>query len=161
MYLTKSLIFLFFYASITFAQTGSLIGKITDGSMPIPSANVILLETSIGTACDEEGSYQIKNIPVGKYQIRYSAVGYLTQTIPIEIFPNKTVELNVKLSSVAIEVQTVEVTGQKQQEQRDTRTSFLDLNPRNAKILPGASEDVFRTLQSLPGILAPNDFSSQ
>jgi len=27
--------------------------------------------------------------------------------------------------------------------------------------LPGAAEDVFRTLQSLPGVLAPNDFSSQ
>ena len=49
----------------------------------------------------------------------------------------------------------------KVQQQNDTRTSLIDLNPRNAKILPGAAEDVFRTLQSLPGILAPNDFSSQ
>jgi hypothetical protein len=158
---TKILFILFFYTTIAFPQAGNLIGKLTDGLQPIPSANVILIETSIGTACNEEGYYQIKNIPVGKYRVKFSAVGYLTQTIPVEIFSNKTVELNVKLGSVAIEVQTVEVTGQKQQEQRDTRTSFLDLNPRNAKILPGASEDVFRTLQSLPGILAPNDFSSQ
>ncbi len=60
-----------------------------------------------------------------------------------------------------IEIQSVEVTGLKIQEQSDTRTSLIDLNPRNAKILPGAAEDVLRTLQSLPGILAPNDFSSQ
>jgi len=148
MSLSKILFVLLFNTAVVFPQTGNLIGKITDGSQPIPSANIILVETSIGAACNEEGFYQIKNIPVGKYQVKFSSVGYLTQIISVEIFSNKTVEINIKLISVAIEVQTVEVTGQKQQQQSDTRPSFLDLNPRNAKILPGASEDVFRTLQS-------------
>ncbi len=58
-------------------------------------------------------------------------------------------------------MQDVEITGLRQQKQSDTRTSLIDLNPRDAKILPGAVEDVLRTLQSLPGVLAPNDFSSQ
>ena len=49
----------------------------------------------------------------------------------------------------------------KQQDSSDTRTSLLDLNPRSAKILPGAGEDVLRTLQALPGVLSPNDFTSQ
>jgi hypothetical protein len=69
--------------------------------------------------------------------------------------------LNVELESKAIELESVEVTDFQIQDQRDTRTSLIDLNPRDAKTLPGAAEDVFRTLQSLPGVLAPNDFSSQ
>ncbi len=69
--------------------------------------------------------------------------------------------LNVELEIKAIELQSVEVTDINRQDQSDTRTSVIDLNPRDAKVLPGAAEDVFRTLQSLPGVLAPNDFSSQ
>ena len=65
------------------------------------------------------------------------------------------------LDEAVIEIESVQVTGMKVQQQNDTRTSLIDLNPRNAKILPGAAEDVLRTLQSLPGVLAPNDFSSQ
>jgi hypothetical protein len=43
----------------------------------------------------------------------------------------------------------------------DARTSFISVEPRTAKILPGVGEDVFRTLQAMPGVVAPNDFTSQ
>ena len=79
----------------------------------------------------------------------------------LKSFPDKTTELNITLDEAVIEIESVQVTGMKVQQQNDTRTSLIDLNPRNAKILPGAAEDVLRTLQSLPGVLAPNDFSSQ
>jgi hypothetical protein len=150
-----------FYSVFIFSQTGNLKGKISDESGPVPSVNVFLVDVGIGTGADANGFYEIKNIPAGEYQIRFSAVGHQTQTINVKIFPNKTIELNVTLNVAAIEIQSVEVTGMKVQQQSDTRTSLIDLNPRNAKILPGAAEDVLRTLQSLPGVLAPNDFSSQ
>lgn len=150
-----------FYSVFIFSQTGNLKGKISDESGPVPSVNVFLVDVGIGTGADANGFYEIKNIPAGEYQIRFSAVGHQTQTINVKIFPNKTIELNVTLNVAVIEIQSVEVTGMKVQQQSDTRTSLIDLNPRNAKILPGAAEDVLRTLQSLPGVLAPNDFSSQ
>ena len=53
-------------------------------------------------------------------------------------------------------METVEVTGTHMQDQRDTRTSLIDLDPRDAKILPGAVEDVFRTLA-----IAPRCFSAK
>jgi hypothetical protein len=37
----------------------------------------------------------------------------------------------------------------------------LAVAPIQAKTLPGVGEDVLRTLQALPGVLAPSDFSSQ
>lgn len=150
-----------FLPSFLLSQTGSVKGKITDDSSPIPSVNVLIPGTQIGVGSDLQGRYEIKNIPVGEYEIRFSAVGYESRTFDVEIIANKTVELNVRLASKIIEVQTVTVTGFKQQEQSDTRTSLIDLDPRDAKIMPGAVEDVMRTLQSLPGVLAPSDFSSQ
>jgi hypothetical protein len=144
-----------------YGQTGNLKGIVNDGENPIPLANVIIINTIFGAGTDTDGNYSIKQIPVGNYQVRFTSVGHETKVLDITISANKTLELNVVLRERAIEVDAVEVTGRKQQDQRDTRTSLIDLNPRQAKILPGAVEDVFRTLQSLPGVLAPNDFSSQ
>ncbi|MCW8813970.1 MAG: TonB-dependent receptor, partial [Chlorobium sp.] len=146
---------------ISYAQTGKLKGKVTDNSSPIPSVNIILIDTNFGTASESDGTYEITGIPKGNYKVRFSAIGYDSKTFDIEIKSNKITELNVELEGKAIELQSVEVTDFHLQDQRDTRTSLIDLNPRDAKTLPGAAEDVFRTLQSLPGVLAPNDFSSQ
>jgi hypothetical protein len=144
-----------------FAQTGNLKGKTSDTNGPIPSVNVLFIELGIGTSADMNGDYRIEHIPTGQHKVRFSAVGHETKLTDVIIISNKTTELNITLKEAVIEIQSVQVTGLKTQEQGDTRTSLIDLNPRNAKILPGAAEDVLRTLQSLPGVLAPNDFSSQ
>ena len=152
---------LLFISSLSFAQTGGLSGKVSDINGPIPSANIFFVDTKIGTSTDVNGKYRIQNIKSGDYEVRFSAVGYETKVLDVTILPDQNTELNIELRETVIEIQSVEVTGMKLQEQSDTRTSLIDLNPKNAKILPGAAEDVLRTLQSLPGVLAPNDFSSQ
>ncbi len=153
---------IFLISSSVYAQNGGVKGKVYDeSSSPLPFVNIIILETSYGTSSESDGSYQIRNIPEEKYEVKFSAVGYESRTIDVNIEKNKILELNVTLIQKAIEVGTVEVYGNQFQEQNDTRTSLLDLNPQDAKTIPGATEDVFRTLQSLPGVLAPNDFSSQ
>lgn len=156
-----TLILILLSIHISFAQTGSIQGKVTDGRNPIPAVNVFILELGTGDATNDKGFYQLKNLPARKLSIRFSAVGYETKEVDVEILPNKTIELNIVMQEKIIEVQTIEVTALRQQDQKDTRTSLIDLNPKSAKILAGGVEDVFRTLQSLPGVLAPNDFSSQ
>ena len=155
------ILLLIFLSSISFAQNGKLKGKISDGSSALPFVNIIILDTHTGTASKLDGTYEIIGIPLGRYEVKFSLIGYESKTIDVNIEADKTTELNVELEPIAIELQNVEVIDVKSQDQRDTRTSLIDLNPRDAKILAGAVEDVFRTLQSLPGVLAPNDFSSQ
>ncbi len=155
------LVILFILFKSVEAQTGNVTGKVTDGTAPVPSVNILVLNTGYGTITDENGKYTLRQIPQGKQSIRFSSVGYKTEVRDVDILSGKTIELNIILKETVIEVGEVKVTGMKRQEQRDTRTSLIDLNPRSAKILPGAGEDVMRTLQSLPGVLAPNDFSSQ
>lgn len=158
----KRLIFSFLVINISIlAQNGSIKGTVTDGSSAIPFVNILIIGENIGTTTDINGHYSINSIPMGEYELRFSIVGYETQFIDVKVFPNKTLELNVQMNPKMIEIGEVQVTGLKQQDLSDTRTSFLDLNPKSAKILPGAGEDVLRTLQSLPGVLSPNDFSSQ
>jgi hypothetical protein len=158
-FLFSAAIILFF--SNAFAQTGNVKGNVSDGEDPIPLVNVIILDTGFGAGTQPNGDYEIRGIPSGEYLIRFSAVGWETKTSQITITANRTVVMNVVMAEKTIEVDEVEVTGSYKQDKRDTRTSLIDLNPKSAKTMPGAVEDVFRTLQSLPGVLAPNDFSSQ
>lgn len=154
-------ILLIFFAGNLFAQTGKLKGTVSDGSETLPSVNIIILDTNFGTATNIDGTYEIAKIQAGLYEVRYSLIGYDSKEFNVEIEAGKITELNVELEIKAIELENVEVTDVNRQDQRDTRTSVIDLNPRDAKVLAGAGEDVFRTLQSMPGVLAPNDFSSQ
>ncbi len=156
-----TLLIIIFLYSLTAAQTGAITGTVTDGNKPIPSVNILVMNTGYGTVTDTYGKYILRGVPRGKQTIKFSSVGYKTMEKDVDIPSGKTIELNIVLKETIIEVGEVKVTGMKKQEQRDTRTSLIDLNPRSAKILPGAGEDVMRTLQSLPGVLAPNDFSSQ
>ncbi len=151
----------FLNITLLFAQKGIIKGKVTDGTSPIPFVNVLIIDEKFGTSTDINGEYILSSVPMGEYELRFSAVGYETKFIDVKVLPNKTLELNVTLNEKMIELGEVNVTGLKQQELSDTRTSLLDLDPKSAKILPGAGEDVLRTLQALPGVLSPNDFSSQ
>ena len=56
----------------------ALRGKVTDGKSgePVPFANVFFSHTTMGSPTLENGTFEIKNIPNGKYDLTVSVVGY-------------------------------------------------------------------------------------
>ena len=48
---------------------------------PLIGGNVLLVGTQLGAATDLNGFYNIINIPVGTYNVRYTYVGYQTVII--------------------------------------------------------------------------------
>ncbi|HEX2868859.1 MAG TPA: TonB-dependent receptor [Ignavibacteriales bacterium] len=143
------------------AQWGSLKGRVTEGGREgIPGVNIILQKTDFGAQTSLDGSYEVKAIPYGTYSVRFSAVGY--ETLLREVTIKSPVQtLNVEMNPTVIVTGEVQVVGDRRQKQEDPRVSVIDLRPDKARIQPGAVQDVLRTLQSLPGVLAPNDFTSQ
>lgn len=154
------LIYLIFTLS-AIAQNSVISGKVTDGAEPVPGATILVTDTDEGAVSDIMGNFEITNLYNKKYNLRISSIGYETQEIEIDLTEKSRIEVTIQLVSKVFQTGSVEVVGSKVQAQNDTRTSFLELKPRNAKIMAGGVEDVLRTLQALPGVLAPNDFSSQ
>ncbi|MGB3150838.1 MAG: carboxypeptidase-like regulatory domain-containing protein, partial [Maribacter sp.] len=71
-----------FIATITFAQE-KISGTVTDANgVPLPYVNIQLSGTNQGTITNEEGKYSL-NIPVLQGTLKFSILGYETQTIPI------------------------------------------------------------------------------
>jgi hypothetical protein len=94
--------------------TSTLKGKVIDvaSEAPIPFATVTLLNTSpiIGTSTDINGEFTIKNIPVGRYDIKVSSVGYEPTVLSgILLISGKTKAVTAHLQESVISVKEVTV----------------------------------------------------
>ncbi|MCX8050811.1 MAG: TonB-dependent receptor [Chlorobi bacterium] len=150
-------------AATAHAQFARLEGAIYDTERsPIVGATIKLPQIKRGTVSRSDGTFAIANIPAGTYRVEISAIGYAPYTTTVTVAAGKTERLRIVLRQSSIEADAVEVTASRRmQEQTDTRTSVITVDPREAKYKAGGIEDVFRTLQNLPGVTAPSDFSSQ
>ena len=93
-------ILLFGFLTIsTFSFSQVIKGKITaKNGDEIPYANIYLKNTKIGTTTNENGFYELKNIPRNNYTLIISSIGYKTKTIKISITNNKNSIKNITLS---------------------------------------------------------------
>ena len=66
------------------AQDGLLTGIVSDASGPLPSANIILKGTSIGTSTNFDGEFKFPKVLKEGDVLLVSYIGYETQTIKIK-----------------------------------------------------------------------------
>ena len=118
--LLTTAIILFLINISTFAQTGKVRGKITDKTTGdlLPGSNLIFEEYSLGAAANFEGDYEIFAVPVGTQTLTVSYLGYEEQKIEVTIVENRTLELNIELTPLALEGDEVLVTAQASAQQQ-------------------------------------------
>ncbi len=92
-------------------STGSLVGKVKQANGPVEFAHIIIEGAGKGATADDQGNFQIDNIPFGQYKIRVSAVGYQPYTQTISIQTDKKSILEIALSEDVSQLQEVVVTG--------------------------------------------------
>ena len=63
----------------------------------LPHIIVMLKGTTIGVSSDNTGHYVMRNLPVGRYTLEVSAIGYKTQTKEVDIRRGKSLEVNFTL----------------------------------------------------------------
>ncbi len=99
-------------------ETGTLNGLVIDAEtdQPIFGVNVIILNTFLGSATNHEGKFTIKNIPSGKYKLRFSAIGYETKLLDVTINPGEELDLKIYLKPTAYAVEPVVVTATRREQ---------------------------------------------
>ncbi len=143
-------------------ERAELRGTITDAESgeTIPGANVGLPATGDGVAADADGRYTLRAEP-GATVVQFSAVGYESAVREVTLTAAQPKTLDIALTPDVVALEQVEVAASRRQPLRDTRPSITAVSPEQVQALPGAAEDVLRSLQTTPGVLAANDFSSQ
>src|SRR3990172_3692933 len=92
----------------------SVEGSVKDAKTgePLPSANVVIVGTSLGSATDVNGRYIIRNVPPGNYTLRASYIGYQSVEASLEVREGETSTKDFLLEPVALEGEEVVVTAQ-------------------------------------------------
>ena len=102
-------------SNISFAQSGSLKGKIIDKSTgePIPFANVIAERggnMAGGGTSDFDGYYTIKPLLPGKYDVKVTYIGYNSVLMSgVIVSPDKITFLDLKMKSSVEQLDVVEI----------------------------------------------------
>lgn len=160
-----------FTASLSFfslpsnAQTiGQVTGHIFDANTgrPISGANIVLLNSRLGTASDSTGFFILRDIPAGDYELGVRVIGYEIFKEKIALLPGRTATLSIRLTPSVLEGREISIERERSQDAR------LEISPATYTVAPhlveataGAFEDVLRAVQTLPGVITPNDFSNQ
>jgi hypothetical protein len=92
--------------------SGKIQGVVIDEATnaPIPYVNVVILNTELGTATDQDGTFFILNVLPSIYTVEISCVGYQTQQIKdviVEI--DQTARLKIILTQAPIEMEPITI----------------------------------------------------
>lgn len=88
--------------SLSASQT--IRGRIIDyvSEQPVVGASITLLNSQKGTQTDAEGSFSFGKMPIGRYQVQVSSVGYESQTISeLLLESGKEMVLEIRLHTTA------------------------------------------------------------
>jgi hemoglobin/transferrin/lactoferrin receptor protein len=107
--------FLFFWCTqLLWAQsfTGTVIDS--DTQIPLEGAHIQVVNSSLGTASDENGKFILTNFPNGQHTIRISAVGYATLE---QVVDAEALELKIEITPTALLLNnSVTITAQRQEQ---------------------------------------------
>jgi TonB-dependent receptor len=137
----KLLLICSFALSFSFAQN-KISGKISnEKNEPIGGVSVKVAGRPTGGSSDVEGRYSL-NLPAGKYELEFSAIGYETKTVTDVEVTSQLSELNVVLVIKAKEGENVVVTGRRssaRMESVNASISFLKNTNTVASIISAES----------------------
>lgn len=134
------------FVSAAYAQTGTIRGKVTssEDKQGIPGVNVVILNTSKGTATDELGNYTLE-VSAGENVMVFTFIGYKTQTAEI----GSREVIDIEMTSDEIALQEVVVVGYGIQKKSDITGSTASVKGEELTKQP-----VLTATQALQGKVA-------
>ena len=109
-----------------FGSNGKISGFViqkTNGD-PAIGVNIILVDSYLGAATDENGRFTILNVPPGTYTLRADAIGFAPVVMQnVRVTTSQTTEITIKLEEAVVEGQEVNVIAERPLVQKDLTAS--------------------------------------
>ena len=141
-------------------RTGIIVGVVTDRDtrQPIGQATISVIGATLGATSDDAGRFVIKNVPEGSHRLRAWRLDYPAVLISdVVVSPGRETEARITLVAEAVQQSEVEVRADAFAKPKDQATSTYQMSYEEIRRSPGAIGDVFRLVQSLPGVVTTND----
>ena len=109
-------------------QTATVVGKVTDSETgkSLIGANVQVAGTSLGSATDIEGNFEISNLHAGIHILRASFIGYSAQELTVTLVEGENYVWNIALDP-GTDLDPVQVTAGRRNEKTLNAPSSIDV----------------------------------
>jgi hypothetical protein len=105
--------------------SGSVLDDST--SVPLENVDVFIANTTLGCSTDQNGRFEIKNIPPGSYQVVASRVGYTVWSGQVGLWESGRREIAIRLRSAAVNVGEVVISAPEPTAWRKQLERFVQL----------------------------------
>jgi len=144
-------------------QHGVVAGRIVDAvtGEPLYGANVILQNTAIGAATNDDGEYSISRMPAGEQVLVVRYLGYITTTIEVTVPPGERIVVDISLQPDHVEGEEViiytQALGQARaiRQQLNANTIMNVVSESRLRELPDAN--AAESIGRLPGVSVLRD----
>ncbi len=147
----------FLVASVAFAQTASLTGRITDGTgavVPGAKITVTALATAVETTVDtnEQGLYDVPLLPPGSYNVAVSKAGFQTlRQTGLELAVQQVARLDLTLQVGQVS-ESIEVHAQSIVLESETATLGQVVQSKQITELPLLGRNTYALAMLVPGV---------
>ena len=134
-----------------FAQI-TLVGTVTDQQTQEPLVGVGIIANqnkTYSTVTDVDGHYSL-SLPLGKYQIQFSSVGFTTRSVAIELTQGQTT-LDVTLQTAQTELDMVVISASQYEKRIAEETVSIDIIKNNI-IKNNNLQDLSDVVERVPGV---------
>ncbi|WP_246082208.1 TonB-dependent receptor [Spirosoma lacussanchae] len=107
----------------------SVRGRVTDAGTgtALPGASVLVVSQNSGTSTDADGNYTLTLTP-GSYSLRFSLVGYTTQTLSVQVTDGATLTTDVQLTESLASLSEVVVVGSRSTQARTSTQTVAPID---------------------------------
>lgn len=149
------LLFILSGSAFTFAQTGSIKGKVTDKSgEPIQFVNISIKDAKQGTISNEDGEFLLKNVKTGEATLIMQFVGLKTLESKVNVKVATVSEVNFSLEEGSNELSEVTVMGVQSANEKTVSIGKIAIKPMD---LPQAVATIDRTVLERQQVLRLGD----
>ncbi len=127
-------------ALVSAGETGKIVGRVVDAGTGegLPAANVVIVGEELGAATDLGGTYVILNVPVGRYSVEASMVGFRTVTMTgVHIESDRTTTVDFRLDETTIAMPGVVVRAEKPMVSKEMVAARYSVQAEQIHFLPG------------------------
>ena len=134
--------------------SGHVIVKGTEEN--IPYATILIKENGQGTVSNEEGQFEFRKLPAGKYTLRVSAVGYKTQEREVTVSKDFTAVVHFPMAEESFMTDEVVVSANRNEVSR--KNAPVVVNVMSTKLFEMVnSTDLAKTLNYQSGLRVENN----
>ncbi len=141
-------------------STGTIKGTVLDRDIktPLAGANVLIMSTQLGAGADVDGNFTLANVPVGSYTLRFSYIGYETQSkTDVIVKSQRITSIDVEMMPSPVESEGVTVNAGYFTALEELPLSAVNFSAEEIRRAPGAAGDISRIISGLPSLAKTND----